>query len=100
MWAAVGLPSILVMVNFQQTFPLAGFSVTSTRPRLDAGAAGTSLVPTKLAWRNLLPVVVAVAIAVSTSAAASAAIVSNLLRIEPPVACCRRLVRAGTAFGF
>jgi hypothetical protein len=45
MWAAKGLPSIFVIENSQQTLRAAGFNVISTRPRFDAGAAGTSFVP-------------------------------------------------------
>src|SRR5919201_251637 len=47
MWmcACIGLPSILLSLNSQQTFPVAGFSRSSTRPRFVAGAVGRSFVP-------------------------------------------------------
>src|SRR5512132_201317 len=76
MWAWLGLPSILASLKSQQTLPVVVFSVTSTLPLLDPGAAGFSLVPFN-ATSNLTVLAVA-AFAASTPTRSTAEITSAM----------------------
>src|SRR5689334_22085182 len=81
MWAWFGLPSIFASLNSQQTLPVFAFSVTSTVPWLDAGAAGDSFVPFR-ATSNFVPAAPAALDATTTTPASTKVETAAMTRVR------------------